>query len=115
MAVTDKFGDEGVVGVAIVRKSSEEWVIDSFLMSCRVIGRSAETALLAKIVRDAKRAGINKIKGEFIPTKKNPPAQDLYERHGFGSRTEDDGVASWILDLNSNMVEVPEWIELIEE
>lgn len=115
MAVTDKFGDEGVVGVAIVKKTPDEWMIDSFLMSCRVIGRSAETALLAKIVRDARAAGINKIKGEFIPTKKNPPAQDLYERHGFGSKTQHGDVTSWMLDLSSNDVEVPEWIELIEE
>ena len=115
MAVTDKFGDEGVVGVAIVRKLADEWLIDSFLMSCRVIGRSAETALLAKIVIDARKAGINKIKGEFIPTKKNPPAKDLYERHGFESRTESGDVTSWLLDLKSSTVDVPEWIELIEE
>ncbi|MGQ4912591.1 MAG: HAD-IIIC family phosphatase [Candidatus Thorarchaeota archaeon] len=115
MAVTDRFGDEGVVGVAIVRKSPEEWLIDSFLMSCRVIGRSVETAMLAKIVKDAKAAGISKIKGEYIPTKKNAPARDLYERHGFGSRIEDGEVTTWTLDLETGTVEVPEWIELIEE
>ncbi len=116
MAVTDKFGDEGVVGVAIVKKKNEDWWIDSILMSCRVIGRSIETAMLAKIVKDARAEGASRIIGEYIPTKKNPPAADLYEKHGFGmpSQTDDNGT-SWILDLDKNTVEIPEWIELNEE
>lgn len=115
MAVHDKFGDEGVVGVAIVRKKNGDWWIDSFLMSCRVIGRSIETALLAKIVADAKKANANRIIGEYIPTKKNPPASDLFERHGFGMpATSDDNVTSWILNLDEQTIDAPEWIELTE-
>jgi FkbH-like protein len=116
MAVHDKFGDEGVVGVAIVRKKSGEWWIDSLLMSCRVIGRSVETALLAKIVADARKAQTKRIIGEYIPTKKNPPASDLYERHGFGMpTTSGENVTTWVLDLEETTIDVPEWIELTEE
>jgi len=115
MQVTDKFGDEGLVGVAIVRKKAKEWLIDSFLMSCRVIGRSAETAFLARIVADAKKAKVGRVLGEFIPTKKNPPAQDFYERHGFKKMGQtEQGVVSWVLDLSKQTVKVPEWIRLIE-
>lgn len=116
MAVTDKFGDEGVVGVALVRIKDDDWWIDSFLMSCRVIGRSAETALLARIVADARTAKAKRIIGEYIPTKKNPPAADLYEKHGFGMPAEtDNNGTSWTLNLDTDTVEVPDWIELIEE
>ncbi|MGD9396204.1 MAG: HAD-IIIC family phosphatase [Candidatus Thorarchaeota archaeon] len=116
MAVTDKFGDEGVVGVAIVKKKDDDWWIDSFLMSCRVIGRSAETALLARIVADARYGKAKRVIGEFIPTKKNPPAADLYENHGFGMSTEsDNNGTTWILNLETDTVEVPDWIELQEE
>lgn len=116
MAVTDKFGDEGVVGVAIVKIKDDDWWIDSLLMSCRVIGRSVETALLAKIVADARAVKANRIIGEYFPTKKNPPAADLFEKHGFGmpAETENNGT-SWILNLDTNTVEVPDWIELHEE
>ena len=116
MAVSDKFGDEGVVGVAIIKKKNGDWWIDNMLMSCRVIGRTVETALLAKIVRDAKAEGASRIIGEYIPTKKNPPAADLYEKHGFGmpAQTDENGT-SRILNLDADSVEVPEWIELIEE
>ncbi len=116
MAVQDKFGDEGVVGVAIVRKKGPEWWIDSFLMSCRVIGRSAETAMLAKILADARKAKAERIIGEYIPTKKNLPAADFYERHGFGMpATSGDDVTTWILNLNEQTIDAPEWIELLEE
>jgi predicted enzyme involved in methoxymalonyl-ACP biosynthesis len=84
-------------------------------MSCRVIGRSVETSFLAKIVKDAKAAKARRVIGEFAPTKKNPPAADLYERHGFGKPAPDDaGVTSWILELDEQSIEVPDWIELIE-
>ena len=116
MAVTDKFGDEGVVGVAIVKKKGDDWWVDSFLMSCRVIGRSAETALLARIVADARDGKAKRVIGEFIPTKKNPPAADLYESHGFGMPAEsDNNGTTWILNLETDTVEVPDWIELQEE
>jgi FkbH-like protein len=116
MVVTDKFGDEGVVGVAIIKIKGADWWIDSLLMSCRVIGRSVETALLGKIVTDARAAKAKRIIGEYIPTKKNPPAADLFERHGFGmsAETENNGT-SWILNLDTHTIEIPDWIELQEE
>ena len=115
MAVQDKFGDEGVVGVAIIRKEDVSWTVDSFLMSCRVIGRSIETAFLAKIAADAKTAGTKRVIGEYIPTKKNAPAADFYEHHGFAKQKEMGDGASWMLDLAHGTVEVPDWIDLIEE
>ena len=116
MAVTDKFGDEGVVGVAIVKIKDDDWWIDSLLMSCRVIGRSVETALLAKIVSDARAAKATRIIGEYIPTKKNPPAANLFQKHGFGmsAETEYKGT-SWMLNLDTETIENPDWIELLEE
>jgi len=115
MAVADKYGDEGVVGVAIVKIKSADWWIDSLLMSCRVIGRSVETALLARIVADARAAKAKRIIGEYIPTKKNPPAADLYEKHGFVPAAEsEDNLMIWTLNLETGTVEVPEWIELQE-
>ncbi len=115
MSVTDRFGDEGIVGVAIIKRDADTWRIDSFLMSCRVIGRSVETAFLAKIINDARSAGAKRVIGEYIPTKKNPPASDFYERHGFvKSKETSDGATEWTLDLEEKMVDVPEWIELTE-
>jgi FkbH-like protein len=118
MSVKDKFGDEGIVAVAIVRKHESKWVIDSFLMSCRVIGRTVETAFLAKIISDAKRAGVKSVEGEFIPSKKNAPAKDLYSKHDFTHSVQtgdDENITSWMFMVDEQELRVPEWIDLVEE
>jgi len=112
LRVTDRFGDEGIVGVAIVRKEEKTWNIDSFLMSCRVIGRKIETAFLAKIVKDAKMSGVSHLIGEYIPTSKNEPAQSFYEDHGFERIQEAENVTRWRLDLKAATVNVPDWVRI---
>ena len=76
--VRDRFGDAGVVGLALARTEGRFLLIDSLLLSCRVIGRGIETALLAHIAENAIRAGANRLVGEFIATKKNAPCADFY-------------------------------------
>lgn len=108
LQVIDKFGDEGIVGLAIMRKEPKEWTIDSFLMSCRVIGRQLETAFLATIVTEAKKNGVSTIIGEYIPTKKNEPARNFYPNHGFTKHAE----SKWILDLTKSTVNTPASVEI---
>ncbi|MFW9832915.1 MAG: HAD-IIIC family phosphatase [Candidatus Thorarchaeota archaeon] len=116
MAVSDKFGDEGVVGVAIVKMKDKDWWIDTLLMSCRVIGRTVETALLARIAADARAAKAERIIGEYIPTKKNAPAADVYEKHGFEmSGKKDNNGTTWTLNLDATTIDFPDYIELQED
>jgi FkbH-like protein len=95
LRLVDKFGDNGIVLVAIVMKDNYEWIIDTFLMSCRVIGRQAETALLNTILKDAQNEDARIVKGIFIETKKNAPASDLFERHNFKKTNETE----WVINL----------------
>ncbi|MEM9200693.1 MAG: HAD-IIIC family phosphatase [Actinomycetota bacterium] len=87
--VSDRFGDYGIVGVAIMERAAQRWAIDSFLMSCRVLGRGVETALLASIAEDARNAGAEVLEGRYVETIKNGQVADFYQRHGFAG---DDGV-----------------------
>jgi FkbH-like protein len=107
----DRFGDHGLVATALVRREDERWTIDSFLMSCRVIGYGVETALLAQLSADVLRTGATRLGGEFIPTKKNAPAKDVYIRHGFIAEGTDGGVEQWTLDLSTNPIAIPPWIQ----
>jgi predicted enzyme involved in methoxymalonyl-ACP biosynthesis len=67
-------------------------------------------------VSDARTEKAKRIIGEYIPTKKNPPAADFFEKHGFGMPAEsDNNGTTWILNLDTDTVEVPDWIELQEE
>jgi FkbH-like protein len=83
LRLIDRFGDNGIVGLAVVRADTDAAVIDAFLLSCRIIGRGAETALLSYLAGWARERSLWSLDGEFIPTAKNAPAADCYSKHGF--------------------------------
>ena len=82
--VADRFGDYGLVGVAILMHTAGDFiVIDTFLMSCRVLGRGVENAVFAAMAAYARLQGATKLRGRYIPTQKNSLVADLYRDHGF--------------------------------
>jgi len=82
--VEDKFGDNGITGVFIIDKAdNEEWIIDTFLLSCRIIGRGVEEEIINHIMTLAKKNNVNKIIADFIPTKKNKPSESFLPDFGF--------------------------------
>lgn len=95
LSVHDRFGDSGLTGVAIVEKRMDKWRIDSFLLSCRVLGRKVEDAFLAFVIDQARSAGAKSLVGEFIPTKKNVPAKRFYPDHGFIQVSDSNGIETW--------------------
>jgi len=106
--VSDKFGDNGITGVYIVEKKNDEWIIDTFLLSCRIIGRGVEDIMLSQLIERARKENIKKIKGKFIPTKKNKPAENFYEEFGF--KKEDD---FWVFDTEQTIKKL-EHIKMIK-
>jgi len=83
LRVKDRFGEYGLVGVAIVQAKNQVWVLDTFLLSCRVLGRQVETAFLAFIVEAAKLKNITTMRGIYVPTPKNMPIADFLPQQGF--------------------------------
>lgn len=113
--VKDRYGDNGIVGVVIGRLDNDRYLIDSFLLSCRVIGRTVETAILSCLVEEARLLGAAEIEGEFLPTRKNEPAARFFEQHGFeraGESPNAPGGTTWRLDLRRQTVQCPEWIRM---
>ncbi len=89
----DKFGDLGMIGVVICRPGANgggaTWDIDTWLMSCRVLGRKVEEAMLAEVVRAAQLAGVQTLHAAYIPTAKNGMVSDLYGKLGFTMTAEE--------------------------
>ena len=105
--VSDKFGDNGITGTYIVeKKNDEEWIIDTFLLSCRIMGRGVEEMMMNQIIEKAKLSGIKRLKGQFIPTAKNKPAENFYEKLGFRKENE-----FWVFNTD-NMMKKPEHIKV---
>ncbi len=110
LRVADRFGDNGLVGVAIVRVEEGSWCIDSFLLSCRVLGRNVEEAFLQHLAAQAKAAGAAALIGQFIPSNKNSQVRDFYRRAGFSLVQEHpDGSTEWQLLLHDFEPRYPAW------
>ncbi len=112
VALRDRFGDNGTVGLMIAERVGAAWEIDTFLMSCRVIGRTVETAMLAALAEIAGRDGARTLRGAFRPTKKNVPARDFYPDHGFVVVAAGETEIRYELDLGRGSVARPPWVRL---
>jgi predicted enzyme involved in methoxymalonyl-ACP biosynthesis len=84
--------------------------VDTFLLSCRVIGRGVETAMLAHLCERARAADARMLSAIVIPTSKNVPVRDLFARHGFAKVSEEaDGTTCWAFDLTRSEIACPDW------
>lgn len=103
LRLTDRFGDNGVIAIVIGRlRPNKDLYIDTWLMSCRVLGRQVEPTTLNLICQEAKRLGARRVVGEYIPTKKNGMVKDHYARLGFTvMETDPSGGNLNMLDLGS--------------
>jgi FkbH-like protein len=96
----DKFGDNGVVSVVIGHRRGEIVDIDLWIMSCRVLKRDMECAMIDKLVDECRKQGIKKLIGYYYPTAKNSMVKDLYGMLGFDKADEDKiGNSKWELTV----------------
>jgi FkbH-like protein len=104
ISVKDKFGDYGVTGLCILNlnKMKKEALIETFLLSCRVIGRDVEYAFMDYLVKSCNRLNlVKKIKGEYIKTNKNIIVKDFYLNCSFKKVKSNNSFTNYILDINS--------------
>jgi FkbH-like protein len=110
LELRDRFADHGLVGVLIATRAGEAMEIDTWLLSCRVIGRTAEHAMLEQLALRAAGQGCTLLRGTYAPTAKNGLVADLYRSLGFELVGEHDGETAWEYDLGAKGVPVNEFI-----
>jgi FkbH-like protein len=100
--LADIFGDNGMISVVICRPGDAGvWEIDTWLMSCRVLGRKVEQMVLREILKHARAADIRKLAGAYRPSERNKLAADHYAKLGFTKVAEDDsGLTRWELPVD---------------
>ena len=115
LRLLDRFGDNGIIAIVIGRMLNDsDLFMDTWLMSCRVLGRQVEEATLRVIAGEAKKLGARKIIGEYRPTAKNGMVKEHYAKLGFSPLgTDKDGNKRDVLDLAS--FTLPEVIMTIRE
>jgi FkbH-like protein len=99
LKLRDRYADHGLVGVAIASKDGDVLDIDTFLLSCRVIGRTAERTLLAALGAEAARLGCSALRGTYVPSAKNEVVRETYGSQGFELLEDADGTTTWLYDL----------------
>lgn len=100
LSVKDKFGDSGLTGVAVVSYSDGKGKIDDFLMSCRVMGRNIEFAFVDFIIAFLLERGCKAVEAQYLPTQKNKPVSDFFEKCGFSLVSEKEGEKKYILAIS---------------
>jgi len=111
--VSDRFGDSGLTGVAMCELSGSNLRIDNVLLSCRVLGRGVETALMTCIAKAAAQHGCMEISACYIPSAKNAPIADYFDKVGFVASEQADGSKNYTASMNSlSALTSPAWISL---
>jgi FkbH-like protein len=98
--VRDRFGDYGITGMAIVKKNGSHAEIDTFLMSCRVLGRNIEKAFLNLVLKDLRNAAV--VRARYIPTMKNRQVESFYEDFGFTLISGNENTKEYELSLDGH-------------
>lgn len=108
----DRFGDNGMIAVVICVPQGQDWEIDTWLMSCRVLNRKVEQAMLNHIVDQAKTRGIRNLVGEYVRSERNGMVSDHYSKLGFSVIQSSSDASKWQLDVAS-YVHVPVPIDIV--
>ncbi len=113
--LTDRFGDNGVVSVVIGNCVEKECLIDLWLMSCRVLKRDMENAMMDTLVKKCLHRGITRVRGFYYPTAKNKMVKDFYKTMGFDKISEDEsGSTEWVLNIDPAYADSNRYIKVEE-
>jgi FkbH-like protein len=97
--LTDVFGDNGMISVVICRPQGQRiWAIDTWLMSCRVLGRNVEAMVLRELVLQAREGGITRLVGRYVPSGRNEMVRDHYSKLGFEPGDEE---GMWVRNVDA--------------
>jgi len=112
----DIFGDNGMVSAVICRQTGPRLEVDTWIMSCRVLGRRVEETILQHIVEQARLKGVAEIIGRYVPTARNGLVRDHFEKLGFVQVDSSSEETTWRLSINSyDEKDLPLKVELQRE
>jgi FkbH-like protein len=99
LRLADRFGEQGLVAVGILLRDGQRARVDTFLMSCRVMNRCVEQAMIAYLAEHARRWGCRELAGEYLRTRKNGMVAGFYRDLGFRAEREAEDGSEWVFDL----------------
>lgn len=113
LKLKDKFGDMGIVGVCIVIYKEDTAVFDTFLLSCRALGRKVEEVFLDNCLKLCRLRGAKLAIGEYFPTNKNIQVKDFFQERGFKVVEKNGTKCITSLELNNHTPDIPDFFHEI--
>jgi FkbH-like protein len=111
MDARDRFGDSGITALSIIHLSGETAEIDTFLMSCRILGRNIEFKFFDLIIEQIKKLEIPQIKASYIKTIKNQQVEYFYENIGFSITNRTGNAKHYVLEIDNYITKNIDYIE----
>lgn len=103
--LADRLGDNGIIAAVILRKQGSDAIVDTWIMSCRVLGRRVEDLTVQLMVEKARQLGCRRLVGRYLPTSKNGIVENLYPQQGFSAAGEDGTTRLYSLDLAQHQLQ----------
>jgi FkbH-like protein len=116
LRLKDRFGDTGIVGLYIIEYKGKSVIIDTLLLSCRVLGRGVEDAFLINLLKYSKKRGYKSVIGKYIPTLKNSHVVEFYSKRGFTQNDKESTqeVSIFNYDLKKEIMDEPDFFLTID-
>ena len=100
LSIKDKFGDYGTTGLIILTIDNDKATIDTFLLSCRVLGRKIENIFFKAVIDELKLMNVKQLIGVYVPTKKNIQVKGFYKNMGMKINTFKNSMTTYVLNTN---------------
>lgn len=110
LRLADRFGDNGLIACVVLREEERALHVDTWVMSCRVLGRTVEEFIANDMRAVALAQGCDRLVGRYVRTAKNGLVADLYERLGFACSAKDEAASEWTFDLSAARPSWTSWV-----
>jgi FkbH-like protein len=111
--VSDRYGDSGLVGLALVERRGDVADMVAFMLSCRVLGRGVEAAVVATLCSRLLAEGTSEVRGRYVPSARNQQTSDFLDRAGFAGQPDGEGGTRYSLADPSRIAAPPAWITVV--
>lgn len=109
-SLRDAMGDSGLVSVVLLRRSDDALAVDTWVMSCRVLQRGVEQFVRNALVALARREGVDRVAGVYVPTPKNGMVEHHYARLGFQPAGAEGATTRWVLPVGAGVADLAHFI-----
>ena len=106
--MAERFGDNGITGCIMINGNE----IDTFLLSCRILGKGIEKAFVKQILQELRNHGLTELKAAYLPTAKNSQVADFYDKCGFELVSEAEGAKSYQIDMAKADLEIEKYYHI---